>query len=108
MLKRPNVFTMWELRPNRDRFEAQVRKGGEDRCWQWTGGCSGEGDPLCYIYESGGRGRKQAKATRLAFFFFGGGRIVEVDEVVSHTCKNPKCVNPKHLEIKTWNRFTKE
>jgi hypothetical protein len=109
MLKRPNVFTWFELnyKPNRDRFLAQVRREGPGACWHWTGGRSGEGEPLCYVYESGGRGRRQAKAARLAFFYFGGERLLTLEEMVVRTCGSKGCVNPAHLEIRPTARFVK-
>ena len=76
-------------------FVDQVKCDGPDGCWEWLGkkGHAGYGR-----MNTGYRGGEVA-AHRLALFL--SGRPVPPDRVVDHLCRNPGCVNPKHLDIVT-------
>lgn len=65
-------LTRWDLEPWRARYMERVRVGGPDAV--------------------------TVLAHRLALYYF-GGRIVDVDEDVTHLCANPSCQNPAHLVI---------
>lgn len=81
-----------------DRFWKKVRRAGPDECWPWTAATSGYGHGRFKI------GGKLYSAHRVAYVLAGG----EIPEsrmhrsyhgaVVRHTCDNPACCNPSHLE----------
>jgi len=64
--------------------------GVRDECWNWTGYVAKTGYPHC-TYE--GIGTTAYRASWMHFI----GPIPDGYEI-DHLCKNPKCVNPKHLE----------
>ena len=76
-------------------FVDQVKYNGPDGCWEWQGCRTALGYGKLH---AGGR-NKLVTAHRLALFF--AGRPVPPDKVVDHLCRNPGCVNPKHLDIVT-------
>lgn len=66
--------------------------GDENGCWEWKGALNGSG-----------RGRFQAQgikdyAYRFILFIILGFRF-KVGDVVDHTCNNPSCVRPGHLNV---------
>lgn len=70
------------------RLLRSVRK--EESCWTWTGAST-----------TGGYGQLKVRSQRLLAHRFSyvihHGAIPEGMEI-DHTCSNPKCVNPDHLE----------
>lgn len=62
-------------------------------CWHWEGAYSNSG------YGSATWNYIKTTAHRLAYLMF--VRRPESDEVIDHLCRNPKCVNPAHLEAVT-------
>jgi hypothetical protein len=73
-----------------ERFWEKVDKRGE--CWIWTAGTSAAGYGL---FGSGEQG-KMVYAHRTAYQFE-AGPIPDGLEL-DHLCRNPRCVNPDHLE----------
>ena len=72
------------------RFWAKVNKSGPNGCWEWTGALSrGYGS-------IGVTGYLQQGAHRIAYLIL-VGQIPERMHL-DHLCRNPKCVNPAHLE----------
>lgn len=74
-------------------FWAKVKKGNRSGCWLWT----------AYKTKLGyGRffdGTRQINAHRWAYLIRVGG--IPDGFVIDHLCRNPGCVNPKHLEAVT-------
>lgn len=67
----------------------------KDECWQWLGSC---------LSKRGGYGQvgfnyKKYRAHRIAYVLVKGP--IPSAQVVRHTCDNPKCCNPGHLELGT-------
>jgi hypothetical protein len=79
----------------KDRFLGlMIRDSGADGCWDWQGSKSPKG------YGSfRGEGGKTTTAHRYSYQFYKG----EIPEglIVMHTCDNPSCCNPAHLELGT-------
>lgn len=69
-----------------ERFWSKVTK--TDWCWLWTGQSSG--------YGSFWNGRKLVGAHRFSYELAKGPLQSEL--MVRHLCRNPRCVNPSHLE----------
>ena len=73
-----------------DRFKANADVGDDDECWPWVAGKDDEG----YGVYSGPDGVE--RATRYAYKLFKGD--LDPGDVIMHTCNNPSCVNPSHLQ----------
>lgn len=71
-----------------DRFWAKVIKT-EDGCWEWQAA-------LRTGYGAFAPAKIQYPAHRISYFLFHGQ--ISDDLVLDHVCRNPKCVNPLHLE----------
>lgn len=81
------------------RFWSKVDVRGSDECWLWKASCfkGGYGQ-----FKASGR---MLKANRVAYFLGTGMDLGE--SLALHTCDNPPCCNPAHLEpgdIATNNR----
>ena len=78
----------------KQRFISRLKILGENRCWEWQG----------YLNEKG-YGRISYKgslyyAHRLSYVMANNHEFSSLD-IVMHTCNNPKCCNPKHLQLGT-------
>lgn len=71
-------------------FSKIVWNGDEGECWEWTAGTAGKG------YGQFWNGERQMPAHRWAYEFFIGP--VPAGLQLDHLCRNPRCVNPAHLE----------
>ena len=70
-------------------------------CWIW-GGCFGGTET--YIRHSYGRfwlNEKNVMAHRFSYEYF-TKTIIPFGYQIDHLCRNPKCVNPNHLELVTY------
>lgn len=86
------------------RFWSKVNKNTANGCWEWTAG-------LTMVVEGmngqrGGYGRFRLGATTFmahrVSFSLNGGTLVD-GMVIDHLCRNPRCVNPAHLEQVTYS-----
>jgi hypothetical protein len=76
------------------RFWAKVDKtGGPDACWLWAGTTGDRGYGVFRV------GDGTDRAHRLAFVSAGG--VIPDGFVVTHSCDNPPCCNPAHLNAET-------
>lgn len=80
--------------PNAEKFWPLVDRRDPVDCWPWLGAthtCNTEYTPMTY----GSFG--SVNAHRIAFIL-GNGHQPATGNVVRHTCDNPMCCNPSHLE----------
>lgn len=74
-----------------DRFWRSVERRTDEECWPWNGELTEAGYGRFSL-----NGRKWM-AHRVSWSIFKDGSIPE-GLVLDHLCRNPKCVNPRHLE----------
>lgn len=86
------TWTSTKQRPLAERFSEKVDRRGPDECWPWLASTRAFGHGQI----SGGPelGRRPIPAHRVAFWLEHG----YLPECVRHTCDNPPCCNPAHLE----------
>lgn len=78
--------------PDIARFWAKVQRSAADQCWPWRASVNAK---------RGGYGQfRVAGATRRAHIVAYEAEVGPVPDglVLDHTCRNPRCVNPAHLE----------
>lgn len=81
-----------QLEKDQAAFWRKVQK--TDSCWIWTASLNNHG------YGQFRRGRKHgAMAHRFAYEWAKGEIPTDFD--IDHLCRNPRCVNPEHLEAVT-------
>lgn len=82
------------------RFYSKVNK--TKKCWYWIGANRGGNNP----YGNLRFGKKRILAHRISWVIHNGD--IPKGLFVLHTCDNPKCVNPKHLFLGTWDDNNKD
>lgn len=87
--------------PIEERFFRQIEK--TDSCWLWKGRLVGKGYGSIGL---GGAGAKQVLSHRLSYEIHKGQ--IPDGMVVMHSCDNPRCVNPDHLEAGTQSQNIKD
>jgi hypothetical protein len=76
------------------RIWRKVAKGGPDECWEWLGSKTAKGYGQFY-----GEGRISFMAYRYMYGMLVGP--IPDGYHIDHLCRNPRCVNPCHLEAVT-------
>ena len=77
------------------RFWKQVDIKGENDCWNWKGKGTKKGYARFFF-------NHKSKLIHHFMLFMTGKYISKIDryeKCTDHLCRNPRCVNPKHLEI---------
>jgi hypothetical protein len=77
-----------------ERFVEKIKKN-QAGCWEWTGATDNRGYGVFHFGAKGGT----VKSYRFSYELF-VGKIPPSYEI-DHLCRNPLCVNPKHLEAVT-------
>lgn len=80
------------------RFLKRVRKKGPNECWIFKGCQNKAGYGI--VDSSWRTSRVAILAHRLAWVIANGAEIPE-DKIICHTCDNPSCCNPAHLQLGT-------
>lgn len=78
-----------------ERLEKYQIKG--DGCWSWSGAKDGNGYGI--LSSRRGRGFYPEKAYRVSYELSNG--VIPEGLCVRHSCDNPECTNPDHLEVGT-------
>lgn len=78
-------------KPLADRFWPKVEKRAPAECWEWTGYKSSLG-----YGQIMGADQKLRGAHRVSYELAGG--VIPAGYHLDHLCRNPRCVNPAHLE----------
>lgn len=85
--------TSWE-----GRFWPKVDVRGDDECWEWRGAHLPRGYGKMWMPTADGK-KKQQLAHRIAYEKLVGP--IPEGMQIDHLCRNPACVNPRHLEVVT-------
>lgn len=75
-------------------------KPSDDGCWIWTACKDDNGYPV-YWYE-----KRNHRAYRVSYLMFVGSLFENME--LTHKCKKLDCVNPDHLEQKTYKQIALE
>lgn len=91
----------WYPPPAKKRFISKIHFiDSLDNCWIWGGSFGGFDNDEKHCYGRFWFRGKNVMAHRFSYEFLGDYEIPQ-DYVIHHLCKNPKCVNPNHLEAIT-------
>jgi hypothetical protein len=82
-----------------ERFWSHVNKKGPDECWEWTATRHRQGYGLFYDVTPEGD-RAGQRYAHIVAYELGVGPVPDGKEI-RHSCDNPPCCNPNHLELGT-------
>jgi len=85
------------------RFWAKVDKRGPDECWHWMGARQSGKWPYGRLTVAG-----RWMAAHVLSWEIANGQHRPSGLVVRHTCDNPPCVNPGHLQLGTFADNTRD
>lgn len=81
----------------------QIPRKPKRDCWLWDGPVNGGPGNYGYIYHD----RKKQLAHRFSWSVH-NQRDIPADHVIAHTCDNPQCVSPYHLQLATQRENVKD
>jgi len=87
-----------DLKPRKtteERFWEKVDRRGPNECWPWIASLTGPGYAQFFIDKD----HKSGLGHRYAYELLVGP--IPAGLVLDHLCRNPRCVNPNHLEAVT-------
>ena len=87
-------MTIWRGQTQEERFWSNVEQRGGEECWPWRGKPNGSGY---------GRVRFDGVSQRAHRVSYQLAHRVPIPDglEVAHSCDNPICVNPSHLDVRT-------
>ena len=91
------VYTTEQKIERKLAFWLRVNKSAPNGCWEWTAGLQSSYGTLSWE-------GKQWFAHRLSYIWAKGQILPGLQ--LDHLCRNPKCVNPEHLEAVTGRENT--
>lgn len=83
-------------RPVVERFLEKFEIGPPEQCWEWKANLDVKGYGQFMVYRRGRAVVKYARAHRFSYEHFVGP--IPDGLQLDHLCRNPRCVNPGHLE----------
>jgi hypothetical protein len=86
-----------KVRPTTDRFLSKYVVA-ESGCWEWQGSLDRKGYGEIH---APGYPNNRVRAHRFSYELFVGPIPRARNIVIDHLCRNPRCVNPQHLEVVT-------
>jgi len=81
-----DINSIWQSKSRKERFWNNVKKSS--RCWEYVGHINDKGYGRFKIKYN------NVSAHRISYMLLKG----EIYQQLDHLCRNPKCVNPRHLE----------
>lgn len=101
-MKQKTITILDKMSPcDKERFWAKVDIKSEEECWEWEGSSNSHGYGTINV---GGRiGNKHGitLSTHRVAKTLSMGEEIPDGLLVMHTCDNPPCCNPSHLEVGT-------
>ena len=79
-----------------DNYNARIDRSGD--CWPWTGARHVQGYGFLSVRKEDTRTSTMTVAHRVAMMLKLDRELTR-DEYIIHTCDNPLCANPDHLEL---------
>lgn len=84
---------------NMARYRQRITPSIDNTCVLWTGARHAQGYGMVVAIRDSDKKRIMTTTHRVAMRMK-LGRGLTVDEAVTHTCGDPRCVNPDHLTLK--------
>ena len=92
-------------KPFEERLAMRIAKAGPDDCWLWTGGTAGKGYGSIKKEINGKWQQVYAHRESLRL---SKGEPTDLNNQALHSCDNPTCCNPSHLNWGTESQNRRE
>ena len=93
--KKDDLYDLWY---HADYYNRHQRHNPDTDCIEWTAGMHRQGYGMCGAWRKDDMSKIMTTTHRIAGRLK-YGRALDTYEFVYHTCGNPACVNPDHLEL---------